>query len=379
MYLQCEFRTADWDSLALGAIPEAEANRLRTHLNSNCRSCLALYEESSSACLSMAAALPGQAPSQIVEDRLARYVQAFPKPQVVPLPIHFRRPIWQWLAVAAALPFAFWLGILRQQPTLQQISPPPAIQGPAQTRIIEKTFDPNPQLRARIEELESQLTTPKVPGSDPHLAELTARLEEAERRLKQPAPAPQTVSATDPELEKQLNIFRARVRDLESELDSSRRLLAEAQNAERQSILLKARMEALESETQSQRQLINDYRLAFRTIESSGMRQVELAGVDPAAGRSGARALYSKEGGLLVLAHDLPRLTTEKCYQLWILRKGSPSIVSGGLMKLDSQGRGYLQSPPSAALKDATGFAITDEPQGGSVVARGRKLLFGAL
>ncbi|MFN8684439.1 MAG: ABC transporter C-terminal domain-containing protein, partial [Acidobacteriota bacterium] len=146
----------------------------------------------------MAAVLPGQAPSQIVEDRLARYVQAVPKPQVVPLPIHFRRPVWQWLLVAASVPLAFWLGTLWRQPITNQASAPPAMQGPAQTRIIEKSFDPNPQLRARIAELESQLTTPKVPGSDPHLAELTARLEEAERRLKQPAPAPQTVSATDP-------------------------------------------------------------------------------------------------------------------------------------------------------------------------------------
>jgi hypothetical protein len=383
MTSHCEHRTADWDSLALGALPEIEAKALQAHLGTGCLTCQALYAEAAQVCLAMGASLPGQAPSQLVEDRLARYVNAVPKMQVVPLPIHSRRPVWHWLAAAAAIPFAFWLGTLWHRPGTLIPAQPIAVQAPAQTRgiekSIEKSIDPNPALQARIAELEAQLNAPKTLAVDPRLAELTARLAEAERRLNQPAPAPQTVSVTDPELEKQLTAFRARVRDLESELDSQRRLLVESQTTQKQTVVLKARLETLESESRLQRQLLEDYRLAFRTIESSGMRQVELAGVDPAAGRGGARALYSKDGGLLVLAHDLPRLSTEKCYQLWILRKGSPSIVSGGLMKLDAQGRGYLQSPPTAALKDATGFAITDEPQGGSVVARGRKLLFGAL
>lgn len=374
MSSSCEHNSADWDSLALGALPEEEAAPLLAHLRSGCSSCRALFTEASLACLAMASALPGQAPSQIVEDRLARHVHAAPKPQVVPLPITTRRPAWYWFTAAAALPVAFWLGTLQQQPPPVPVAttapaPPP--------QLIERTIDPNPKLLARISELESQLSA--KPQPDPRLSELTARLADAERRLNQPPPPPQTIRVTDPELEKQLNAFRTRVRDLEGELDTQKRLLAEAQASHRNSQSLKARLDTLEAESRSQRQLIEDYRSAFRTIESSGMRQVELAGVDPAAGRSGARALYSKDGGLLVLAHDLPRLNSEKCYQLWILRKGSPSIVSGGLMKLDAQGRGYLQSPPTAALKDATGFAITDEPQGGSVVARGRKLLFGAL
>jgi anti-sigma-K factor RskA len=80
----------------------------------------------------------------------------------------------------------------------------------------------------------------------------------------------------------------------------------------------------------------------------------------------------------LLLADSLPKLPDQKCYQLWLIRKASPAILSAGLINLQDDGKGMLYAPPSADLEEVTALAITDEPAGGSVSARGQKLLFGA-
>jgi anti-sigma-K factor RskA len=113
-------------------------------------------------------------------------------------------------------------------------------------------------------------------------------------------------------------------------------------------------------------------------LQSSSMQQVELRPVDPAAGKASARVLYSPQGGLLLVAASLPQLEHEKCYQLWLIRKGAPAILSAGLLQTSGDGRGFLFAPPSNELAQLTGLAITDEPKGGSTSARGHKLLFGA-
>lgn len=334
MNTHCEMKDSDWDSLALGCLETSEAAPLLAHLKSGCEVCGSIYGEALVACQAMGAGLAGQAPSQVVEDRLAAYTRRKP-----------RSTAWApWLVAAASLALAAYMGT-RERPVqvvaVNAPAPEPIVKVETKTTVV----DPNPALQKRIAELEAR---PK------EIVEPTVI--ERVRVVEKPATI---VKVEDPEKDKQLQAARAQIQQLEEQLAT--------------------RVAGLEVELKRQRLLVDDYRNAFRTIESTGMRQVELAVVDAAAGRGGARALYSQQGGLLVLAHDLPKLPGQNCYQVWILRKGNPTIVSGGLMKLDDQGRGILQSPPTAALKDATGFAITDEPPGGSVVARGRKLLFGAL
>ena len=73
------------------------------------------------------------------------------------------------------------------------------------------------------------------------------------------------------------------------------------------------------------------------------------------------------------------RRCREKCYQLWSIHKSGPAILSAGLLKTDASGTGFLYAPPSQGLGQLTALAITDEPKGGSVSAKGRKLLYGAL
>ncbi len=358
MNSNCEMQNADWDGLALGALLPQQAAPLVAHLRTGCDPCRVLFSQSQAVALALGASLPGQAPGQLVEDKLAAYVR---KASVAPKPPPRQNNWAPWMLAAASLAFAAWMGF--QQPVPVTVSIPQKIE-------IERVVDPNPELQKRIRELELSLAQKRP-------VEIIVAATPAAPVVQ---PEPVVVKVEDPEKDRQLSFYREKLQQLEAQYQSQQKLLAEAQQTKDKRIeQMTGRLAGLEVEAAAQRKILEDYRNAFRTIESIGMRQVELASVDRAAQNSSARALYSKQGGLLVVAHDLPKLPGQKCYQLWILRKGSPSIVSGGLIKLDSQGRGFLQSPPTPALNDATGFAITDEPVGGSVVARGHKLLFGAI
>ena len=370
MNLKCEMTDSEWDSLALGALEPEIAQLLVAHLKGGCVVCGVLFGEAQSAALGLAASLPGQAPSQMVEDKLRAYTKDS-GPNVVRLFEPRKKDWFAWMIAAASLAGVIWMGWSRPD-AVPSVVPMPVVRElkVVEQNVVERLVDPNPELQKRILQLEGQLTGAQKlvePAADPRLQELEQLLLEAQRKLAQ---APTVMRVEDKE----------RVLQLEAQVQNQQKAFAELQQA-RDKRLEQAmvRLGAAEGEARSYRNSLEDYRRAFATLESNGMRQVELASVDASAQKSAARALYSQQGGLLVFAHDLPKLPEQKCYQLWILRKGTPSIVSGGLMKLDSQGRGFLQSPASALLKDATGFAITDEPLGGSVVARGRKLLFGAL
>jgi anti-sigma-K factor RskA len=128
-----------------------------------------------------------------------------------------------------------------------------------------------------------------------------------------------------------------------------------------------------------QTQQLSELRRLFAVLESPGVRQIQLRGVEKQAGSGNATALWSPGSGLLLYARNLPPLPAGKCYQLWVLRDAKPSIESAGLVWLDAQGGGVLYARPSDKLSRVTGFAITDEPDGGSPSATGKRLFSGAL
>jgi anti-sigma-K factor RskA len=117
--------------------------------------------------------------------------------------------------------------------------------------------------------------------------------------------------------------------------------------------------------------------LAF--FRAGPSRQIDLKSIDAGAGGATGVAYYAPDRGLIVLVRNLPVLPRSECYQLWSVHKSGTAIASVGLMATDGAGGGYLFAEPSSDLRQLSALAITDEPKGGSISARGRKLLFGAL
>ena len=92
------------------------------------------------------------------------------------------------------------------------------------------------------------------------------------------------------------------------------------------------------------------------------MVRIELAG-QPAAAAARARALWSRNRGMLFTATNLPQAPAGRVYQVWVVTAGGP--VSAGLLTLDTDGRAeaFFNTPPDIA--PPTAVAVTLEPEGG--------------
>lgn len=332
----CLHFEGDWEMLALGALDPAREQELRAHLDAGCPHCQRRLAESASVVRSLASTVPLARPSEAAGAALSMRVRAS-EAAARPGP---RRTLLPWFAAAAALLLAAGLGgeVLRLRNQLSRSVEQAAV------RAIPKEV-----VREVIREV--------------------------------PAPQPQTVTRevtreVPKEVIREVIVPKEVVREVVKEVPVEVRVPVEVKvpgpvRIERDPLLI--------AELDRTKAQLAEYRRVFRALEGTGLRQVDLKVVDSGGGRATARAILSPDGGLILFARDLPKLPGKKCYQLWLVHNASPSITSAGLLQVDDAGRGLLVAPPGVGLRDVTGLAITDEPEGGSASSRGRKLLFGAL
>lgn len=111
-------------------------------------------------------------------------------------------------------------------------------------------------------------------------------------------------------------------------------------------------------------------------IAENDSRVVELTATG-AAPRARARLSYNMRTGVIELVvSDMPPLPAGKTYQLWLLIGGSP--VSAGTFNTGPGGRAMLHGQLAAAALEASAFAVTLEPAGGSNKPTGPKYLLGS-
>ena len=175
------------------------------------------------------------------------------------------------------------------------------------------------------------------------------------------------------------NTLQIRLAAAQQQLHTVEEHTADAHLAEAQIASLTRQIDIANNTIAEQRATGSWNAKAVAFLQAGESRQIELRKVDAGAGEATAVAFYAPDRGLLVLARSLPSLPGEKCYQLWSIHRAGPAILSAGLLKTDASGAGFLYAPPSQGLRQLTALAITDEPKGGSVSAKGHKLLFGAL
>lgn len=95
------------------------------------------------------------------------------------------------------------------------------------------------------------------------------------------------------------------------------------------------------------------------------LRRVELAPASEATQAAQAFVLYAPDHTQAILHVDhFPMLPPDQVYQLWLIR--GETRTSGGLFRVDEQGRGtlFIEAPEAFDRFDALG--ITPEPDGGS-------------
>ena len=104
-------------------------------------------------------------------------------------------------------------------------------------------------------------------------------------------------------------------------------------------------------------------------------RVATLTGTEMAP-RANAQLAYNKSGRAMMIANELPAAPAGMDYQIWFIADGKP--VPGGVFKPDAAGHVEMSAEIPSSARTASAFAITLEPQGGTLAPTGQKYLLGA-
>jgi anti-sigma-K factor RskA len=99
-------------------------------------------------------------------------------------------------------------------------------------------------------------------------------------------------------------------------------------------------------------------------VNTPGARVSELRGVGPGQGET-AKLAYDRAGRAILMASKLPSVPQGKAYQLWFIVGDKPP-VPGKTFVPDKTGNAILEDEIPRDAVDASVFAITVEPEGGS-------------
>jgi hypothetical protein len=378
MNYTCHQIREDWELFVLGSLEPAQQEAMAAHLKAGCEECSRLAEETQNAVLAMATLAPPLKPVAEVERKLAQRIK-------MDLALESPPPrVWwgaiSWAAAAACLALASWFGVrawsLHRELTQaeQSVRSLRALQASMPTQTPPKTDQPQAALG------NNRPPSQALSSVQERQLQLEARLRDETQQLHDAIAARDQAARDLSQARSELAAARDKSDSLEKQISAANAHSAgDAAQDSQQIVELRAELANLKLEVRRLAAAAGMAEQIAGLLRSGGLQQVDLKSVDPGAGQGYARAIYSPRGGLLLVANLLPQLPQRKCYQLWILRKGNPAILSAGLVQLQGPGKGFLYVPPSESLNQLTALAITDEPEGGSVSAQGHKLLFGAL
>lgn len=153
-------------------------------------------------------------------------------------------------------------------------------------------------------------------------------------------------------------LLQQRLSTLEARLDQADR---RADLAER------ASLEARRAADQAQSAMI--------VLAAPDLVRIDLAG-QPASPGATARALWSRNRGMVFTATSLPTAPAGRVYQVWVVTAAAP--VSAGLLSPDTTGRAtaFFNTPPD--IPPPVAIAVTLEPAGGVPAPTGDKYLVGS-
>ena len=117
---------------------------------------------------------------------------------------------------------------------------------------------------------------------------------------------------------------------------------------------------------------------AVNVLRSGDLIRVDLRGQGSAPQATG-RAFVSQATGLVLRADHLPKLASNRTYQLWVVPPGPGAApISAGVFDPDASGSLDLTIPLPPGVQVVRAVALTEEPAGGSVKATTAPLLLGA-
>jgi len=118
--------------------------------------------------------------------------------------------------------------------------------------------------------------------------------------------------------------------------------------------------------------------VAFRELVSlPETRVVSLAGLQAAPEARARVVWHAGRGEAVLVASGLTPAPPGKAYELWIIAKAAP--VPAGVFQVDAQGRAVFRLPAGLEFAGVKTFAVTVEPEGGTLAPTGAMVLAGAV
>lgn len=135
---------------------------------------------------------------------------------------------------------------------------------------------------------------------------------------------------------------------------------------------MQTEMARLSRDLQTTQEQLRHEREISEMFTAPDTRVATLTGTEMAP-RAQARLAYNKAGSAMMIVERLPPAPAGMDYQIWFIADGKP--MPGGVFKPDATGHAEMRDRMPAAAQGSAAFAITLEPQGGTLSPTGQKYL----
>ena len=126
---------------------------------------------------------------------------------------------------------------------------------------------------------------------------------------------------------------------------------------------------SLQAQTERNAELASsaaDAQLILNALKDPSALSVSLQVPKQKKSPSGRGTYVADSGTLIFVGNDLPRLTDNRVYELWLLPSNGSAPIPAGTFEPDAGGRARLVVPRFRQGLSANGFAVTAEKVGGS-------------
>ena len=154
----------------------------------------------------------------------------------------------------------------------------------------------------------------------------------------------------------------------------AQRMQARVANLETQLRQAQAQVAAAERQTLEARNVAFRAQSAMGVFAAPDVARIDLAG-QPVAVSARARALWSRQRGMVFTVTNLPALPPGRVYQVWVVTAQAP--VSAGLLTPDASGGGSVYFETPVDILPPVAVAVTLEPAGGVPAPTGAMYLVG--
>jgi len=145
----------------------------------------------------------------------------------------------------------------------------------------------------------------------------------------------------------------------------------------RQNSALREQIGRMQSDAASQQVELRRAREIVSTLTASDAMRVTLVAAKSPPQAQG-KAIYVRDrSSLIFIASNLPAVPAQKAYELWLIpNSGAP--IPAGVFKPDAHGSAAVVNPPLPPGVEAKAFAITIEPEAGSMTPTMPIVMLGA-